>query len=84
MIRPERLNLATEEPTGRLNGVPVTLIEMIFQGPVVRYVLRDAADREIIAHIEDDERPAGIDRGDRIWATWDPSASRLLPPRSVP
>ena len=81
MIRPERLRLVTEQPAAPLNAMPVTLEEMIFQGPVVRFMLRDADDREIVAHVDEDERPSGLNRGDRIWATWEPNASRLLPPR---
>jgi spermidine/putrescine transport system ATP-binding protein len=82
MIRPERLRLSAGEPVGQANALPVTLLEMIFQGPVVRFVLRDGDDREIVAHVDDDERPSGIARGDEIWASWDPTASRLLPPRA--
>ncbi len=84
MVRPERIRLAAAQPAGPVNTIPVTLAEMIFQGPVVRFVLRDAAGAEIIAHVDDDERPGGIARGATVWATWDPSASRLLPPRLVP
>jgi spermidine/putrescine transport system ATP-binding protein len=81
MIRPERIKLALSEPPTR-NGLLVTVTETIFQGPVVRCVLRDSADTEIIAHVDDDERPAGLARGAKMWAVWDPTASRLLPPRS--
>ena len=63
--------------------MPVTLVETIFQGPVVRCVLRDAAETEIVAHIDEDERPAGLQRGQRLWAAWEPNASRLLPPRAA-
>jgi spermidine/putrescine transport system ATP-binding protein len=81
MVRPERIRLALAEPSGQGNAIPVTLAEMIFQGPVVRFVLRDAAGHELVAHVDEDERPAGIQRGASIWARWDPTASRLLPPR---
>jgi putative spermidine/putrescine transport system ATP-binding protein len=79
MVRPERIRLAATPPSVAVNAIPVTLEEMIFQGPVVRFVLRDGAGCEIIAHLDDDERPSGIARGAALWATWDPSASRLLP-----
>ena len=45
------------------------------------FVLRDGAGSEIIAHVDDEARPNGIGRGAAIWATWEPTASRLLPPR---
>jgi spermidine/putrescine transport system ATP-binding protein len=84
MIRPERLRLSAAEPVGNANSIPVTVVEMIFQGPVVRFVMRDGSGSEIIAHIDEDERPNGIARGATIWASWDPAASRLLPPRAAP
>jgi len=80
MVRPERIKLAVEEPMGR-NAIPVTLVESIFQGPVVRCMLKTAGD-ELIAHIDEEERPPGLQRGMRLWAAWDTSASRLLPPRA--
>ena len=60
----------------------MTLTEMIFQGPVLRCVLRDGADGEIVAHVDDDERPDGLQRGAEMWASWDPNGARLLPPRA--
>lgn len=81
MVRPERIRLAPTELVGRPSGIPVTLVEMIFQGPVVRFVLRDGAGSQIIAHVDDEERPNGVAPGAQIWASWDPSAARLLPPR---
>jgi spermidine/putrescine transport system ATP-binding protein len=83
MVRPERIRLSAAAPGGTANAIPVTLEEMIFQGPVVRFVLRDGAGSELIAHVDDDERPAGIARGAQVWASWDPAASRLLPPHGV-
>jgi spermidine/putrescine transport system ATP-binding protein len=84
MIRPERLRLSAADPVGNANAIPVTLVEMIFQGPVVRFVLRDGGGSEILANVDEDERPNGIARGATIWASWDPAASRLLPPRTTP
>ncbi|MGH7787053.1 MAG: ABC transporter ATP-binding protein [Candidatus Binatia bacterium] len=81
MVRPERIKLALAEPMGR-NAIPVTVVESIFQGPVVRCMLTDAAGDEFIAHIDEEERPPGLQRGMRLWASWDTSASRLLPPRA--
>jgi spermidine/putrescine transport system ATP-binding protein len=81
MVRPERLRLGSVEPGPGTNSIPVTMVEAIFQGPVVRYVLRDSGGTEVLAHLDGNARPAGLERGARIWAAWDPEASRLLPPR---
>ncbi|MFN8642737.1 MAG: hypothetical protein U0802_14190 [Candidatus Binatia bacterium] len=37
----------------------------------------------MIAHIDDDERPEGLQRGASLWASWDPNGVRLLPPRQA-
>ncbi len=81
MLRPERIELTLERPDGRWSAVPVTVTEIIFQGPVLRCVLQDTAGEEIVAHIEDDRRPEGLSRGASMWASWDPNGVRLLPPR---
>jgi spermidine/putrescine transport system ATP-binding protein len=83
MVRPERIKLFLDEPPGRANALPVTLVDTIFQGPVLRCLLRDANDTELIANIDEDARPPGLRRGHRLWAAWDPAAARLLPPRHL-
>ena len=83
MLRPERIRLGPTAPShGR--GIPVTVTGIVFQGPVLRCALRDGDDNEIIAHVDDDERPEGLTLGASMWATWDPTAVRLLPPRPIP
>jgi spermidine/putrescine transport system ATP-binding protein len=78
MIRPERLRLLRVDSEGEVPGVPVTLVELIFQGPVVRCVLRDDTGTELTAHIRPDERPPGLERGARLRAVCEASACRVL------
>jgi spermidine/putrescine transport system ATP-binding protein len=80
MVRPERIRLAAEAD-GLSNAVQATLTDATFQGPVVRVVLRDAAGGELVAHVGGEQRPRRLEPGARVWATWDPGASRLLPVR---
>ena len=80
MIRPERVSLHRDGPPAGLAVVPVTVADLVFQGPVIRYALRDAAGAELVAHVESEDRDARIAAGDRVWAGWDPAAARLLPP----
>ncbi len=84
MLRPERIKLTAAAADTRWPAIPVRVTEIIFQGPVLRCVLRDVADGEILAHIDDDERPEGLRRGAEMWASWDPNGARLLPPRPAP
>ena len=81
MVRPERIKLTATPAETRWSAIPVRVTDIIFQGPVLRCVLRDAADGEVIANIDDDERPEGLQRGAEMWASWDPNGVRLLPPR---
>jgi spermidine/putrescine transport system ATP-binding protein len=80
MIRPERIRLAADEPARACPSLPVRVVETVFQGPVVRCVLRDPAGGEIVAHLGAELRFAQPAAGDTGWACWDPSAARLLPP----
>jgi spermidine/putrescine transport system ATP-binding protein len=78
MIRPERLRLLCADSDTSAHGIPVTLVELVFQGPVVRCVLRDDAGTELMAHMRPDERPPGLERGTRLRALCEASACRVL------
>jgi spermidine/putrescine transport system ATP-binding protein len=80
MVRPERVNLYPRGLPAGISGLPVTIADLVFQGPVLRYGLKDAAGGEIVAHVESEDRDTAIRVGDRVWAGWDPGAARLLPP----
>lgn len=43
--------------------------------------MRDDANDDIVASIDESERPQGLLPGARMWAMWDPAIARLLPPR---
>ncbi|MGD9762912.1 MAG: ABC transporter ATP-binding protein [Candidatus Binatia bacterium] len=79
MLRPERIELAEEAPDAPVCAISVTVADVSFQGPVLRCVVRDDADNQLIAHIRHARRPAGLIRGARRWAIWEPAAGRLLP-----
>ena len=84
MLRPERIKVTAAAADTRWTAIPVQVADIIFQGPVLRCLLRDATGGEIVAHIDDDERPDGLQRGAQMWASWDPNGARLLPPRPAP
>ncbi len=83
MVRPERVKVSALQPAAELHHcvVPVTVRDVIFQGPVLRCLLLDDEGDDIIANIDEAERPAGLEPGARMWALWDPSAARLLQPK---
>jgi len=80
MIRPERLEIAATEPGPGLLGLPVTVTDLVFQGPVRRCALKDPAGGELIDYLEASRALSGVAPGASLWASWDPEASRLLHP----
>jgi spermidine/putrescine transport system ATP-binding protein len=85
MVRPERVKVCALLPETDVNRcvVPVTVRDVIFQGPVLRCLMRDDEGDDIIANIDEAERPEGLVPGARMWAVWDPSVARLLEPRAA-
>lgn len=80
MIRPERIRLGAAKPDGDgWTVLQATLEEMIFQGPVVRCVLRDTRGEELVAHLGSDRGMPGFDRGSSVWAYWRTEDACLLP-----
>jgi spermidine/putrescine transport system ATP-binding protein len=80
MVRPERMTVQLEAPADGASQVAATLAELVFEGPVLRCALRDAAGRDLVAHMRPEQRPPGLVRGAAVWATWEPSACRVLAP----
>ena len=81
MVRPERVRVSVEEPAAGVMAVQCTVIDYVFQGPVVRFALMGPDDAEVVAHVGADEQLPMLRPGDNIWASWEPSAARLLPDR---
>jgi spermidine/putrescine transport system ATP-binding protein len=79
MVRPERVRVTMEPLTGGFVGVPCTVADLVFQGPVVRVALATVDGEEIVAHIGADEQLPLLRPGDRVWAGWEREAARLLP-----
>ena len=78
MVRPERMHLSVDRPGSEGAAVPTEVVDLVFQGPVVRFDLRGPGGSELVAHVgpEDDLRLPHA--GDRLWARWEPDSGRLL------
>ena len=78
MVRPERMHLSVDRPGSDGAAVPTEVVDLVFQGPVVRFDLRGPGGSELVAHVgpEDDLRLPHA--GDRLWARWEPDSGRLL------
>jgi len=80
MIRPERLEVTSQEPPpGRL-ALPVTCTDLVFQGALLRCALRDQAGDELIDYLEASRQPPGVIPGAALWVSWERDAARLLQP----
>jgi len=77
MIRPERLRVVPDEPVNGDIALPGTIVDLTFQGPVVRVTLATAGGGELTAHV-DDGALAALRPGAAVWATWESRAARLL------
>ncbi len=78
MVRPERLELCSGEPSEGHIGLPVTCIDVVFQGALLRCALRDEAGGELVAYLEPAHGDAKPEAGARLWIAWRSGAARLL------
>jgi spermidine/putrescine transport system ATP-binding protein len=78
MIRPERMHLRVEEPPAGLAAAPAEVVDLVFQGPVVRFDLRAPDGSALVAHVGPEDSLPLLRPGDRVWACWEPEAGRLL------
>jgi spermidine/putrescine transport system ATP-binding protein len=78
MVRPERVRVTTDEPN-HAASVPCSVVDYVFQGPVVRFALAAGDGTEVVAHVGADESLPLLRPGDGVWASWDVDAGRLLP-----
>ncbi len=79
MVRPERVRVSLDPPGAGGAELACTVIDYVFQGPVVRFALRSPDGTEIAAYVGADERLPMLRPGDAVWATWDSDAPRVLP-----
>jgi spermidine/putrescine transport system ATP-binding protein len=84
MIRPERVRVSMDAPTGDVATVPATVTDLTFQGPVVRLSLAAADDSAIIAHVGPEQDLPLLRPGDKVHVSWAPEASLVLPAADIP
>ena len=84
MIRPERVRVTMDAPTGDVATVPATVTDLTFQGPVIRLMLAAPDDSTIIAHIGAEQDLPLLRPGDSVHVSWAPEASLVLPAADIP
>ena len=84
MVRPERVRVSMDAPTGDVATVQATVKDLTFQGPVVRLLLAAPDDSTIIAHVGAEQDLPMLRPGDRVHVSWAPAASLVLPAADIP
>ncbi len=84
MVRPERVRVSLDEPTGDVATVRATVRDLTFQGPVVRLSLSAPDESTIVAHVGPEQQLPLLRPGDEVHVGWDPDASRVLPAADIP
>jgi spermidine/putrescine transport system ATP-binding protein len=82
MVRPERLELCASEPVEGRIGLPVTCIDVVFQGALLRCAVKEPGGGELVAYLEPAHTHAKPEPGARLWIAWPSEAARLLPPEA--
>ncbi len=84
MVRPERIRVSMDAPSGDVATVPATVTDLTFQGPVVRLSLAASDDSAIIAHVGPEQELPLLRPGDQVHVSWAPDASLVLPAADIP
>jgi spermidine/putrescine transport system ATP-binding protein len=84
MVRPERVRVSMDPPTGDVATVPATVKDLTFQGPVLRLSLSAPDDSPILAHVGPEQDLPLLRPGDQVHVCWAPEASLVLPAADIP
>ena len=84
MVRPERVRVAMEPMPGEMAAVPATVVDLTFQGPVVRLSLTAPDGSPVVAHVGPEQDLPLLRPGDQVYVGWAPDASLVLPAADIP
>lgn len=79
MVRPERVAISMQQPSGDIQSVNAAVTDLTFQGPVVRLAMEAKDETPIIAYIDPDHDLPLLRPGDQVWASWSTDAALVLP-----
>jgi spermidine/putrescine transport system ATP-binding protein len=77
MVRPERVRVS--ESGDPAHPVPATVVDLAFQGPVVRLALAAGDRSPVVAHVGPDQQLPLLRPGDPVHIGWAPEAALILP-----
>ncbi|WP_101947040.1 ABC transporter ATP-binding protein [Mycobacterium sp. 3519A] len=84
MVRPERVRVSMDAPTGDVATVRATVTDLTFQGPVVRLSMAAPDESTIVAHVGAEQDLPMLRPGDEVHVCWAPEASLVLPAADIP
>lgn len=77
MLRPERLQPSIAAPPDG-QGMPATVVQLVFQGATTRLQLRLADGTTVVTHVESHAQLPFVQAGQSLWVAWEPGAPYLL------
>jgi spermidine/putrescine transport system ATP-binding protein len=84
MVRPERVRVSVDSPTGDIVSVRATVTDLTFQGPVVRLSLSAPDGSPVVAHVGPEQQLPLLRPGDEVHVGWATEASLVLPAADIP
>jgi len=84
MVRPERVRVSVDQPSGDVVSVRSTVTDLTFQGPVVRLSLAAPDGSPVVAHVGPEQQLPLLRPGDQVYVCWLPEASLVLPAADIP
>ena len=84
MVRPERVRVSMDQPGGDVAAVRAKVVDLTFQGPVLRLSLAAADGSPILAHVGTEQNLPMLRPGDDVFVAWAPDASLVLPAADIP
>ena len=88
MVRPERVRVSIDRPagadSGQISAVGAKVVDLTFQGPVLRLSLAAADGSPVVAHVGAEQNLPLLRPGDDVFVSWSPDASLVLPAGDIP
>ncbi len=84
MVRPERVRVSMDPPTADTAAVLARVVDLTFQGPVLRLSLIAADGSPIVAHVGSEQELPMLRPGDEVYVGWSPDALLVLPAADIP
>ena len=84
MVRPERVRVSVEPPSGDVAAIPAKVVDLTFQGPMLRLSLTAADGSPVVAHVGPEQDLPMLRPGDDVYAGWATDASLVLPAADIP